>query len=126
LKKTLRNRIKDPLFDDGNSFFEKIYQLVRQIPYGRVTSYGAIARYLGSAGASRMVGWAMNQSHGVIPAVPAHRVVNRNGVLTGKYHFGDENEMKNRLEQEGIKVCNNTVVCFTELFWDPLQEEPTA
>ncbi|MBN2681201.1 MAG: MGMT family protein [Bacteroidales bacterium] len=101
------------------NFFEKVFEVVRQIPYGRVTSYGAIATYLSSPGASRMVGWAMNNSHTQKEYVPAHRVVNRNGVLTGKHHFGTHSAMQQLLESEGIKVINDTVVNFKERFWKP-------
>jgi methylated-DNA-protein-cysteine methyltransferase related protein len=101
------------------SFFEKVYEVVRQVPWGRVTTYGAIAGYLGARGASRMVGWAMNQSHSQPLYVPAHRVVNRNGMLTGKHHFGGPNTMKQLLESENIAVENDRVVRFRELFWDP-------
>ena len=101
------------------SFFERVYDVVRQIPRGRVTTYGAIAAYLGSAGSARMVGWAMNQSHGQRQYVPAHRVVNRNGMLTGKQHFGGPNIMKQLLESEHIKVENDKILQFSELFWDP-------
>ena len=96
--------------------FEFVYQVVRLVPYGRVTSYGAIARYLGSSMSSRMVGWAMNASH--LQDVPAHRVVNRNGLLTGRHHFGGDN-MQKFLEAEDIVVENNKVVDFKNLFWDP-------
>ncbi len=99
--------------------FNDIYDVVRLIPNGRVTSYGAIAKYLGSGGA-RMVGWAMNASHGELD-VPAHRVVNRNGVLTGKHHFGG-NRMQELLESEGIKVEKDQVVDFKKLFWNPSDE----
>lgn len=99
--------------------FDDIYDVVRLIPNGRVTSYGAIAKYLGSGGA-RMVGWAMNASHGELD-VPAHRVVNRNGVLTGKHHFGG-NRMQELLESEGIKVEKDQVVDFKKLFWNPSDE----
>ena len=103
-------------------FYEQVYEIVRQIPVGRVTSYGAIARYLGTAGSSRMVGWAMNLSHHQEVYVPAHRVVNRNGSLTGKIHFGSPNEMKELLENEGIKIENDCVADFDKLFWDPIKE----
>lgn len=107
--------------DSTLNFFEQVYAIVRLIPYGRVTSYGAIARALGSAQSSRMVGWAMNALHGS-PDVPAHRVVNRNGLLTGKHSFGEPDAMQNMLEQEGVKVKNNKVVEFKQLFWDPITE----
>ena len=99
-------------------FFRDVYDVVRLIPEGRVTSYGAIAKYLGSARSSRMVGWAMNASHR-LPDVPAHRVLNRNGLLTGKHHFGDPNEMQRLLESEGIIVKEDQVQNFLSLFWDP-------
>ena len=101
------------------SFFERVYELVCMIPYGRVTSYGAIAKYLGSAQSSRMVGWAMNASHTHNSPVPAHRVVNRNGMLTGKHHFGMPNLMQQLLEAEGIVVENDCVVDFEKHFWEP-------
>lgn len=100
------------------SFFEDVFEVVKLVPHGRVTSYGAIARYLGLRSSARMVGWAMNASHGM-PDVPAHRVVNRNGLLTGKSHFSTPDEMQRRLEQEGIVVKNDQVIDFGRLFWDP-------
>jgi len=103
-------------------FFEKVFELVKQIPEGKVTSYGAIARYIGSPQSSRMVGWAMNQSHYYSEYIPAHRVVNRNGMLTGKHHFDGPKVMAELLESEGIKVVNDRVTNFTEVFWDPLKE----
>ena len=96
--------------------------MVRQVPPGRVTTYGAIARYLGSAGAARMVGWAMNQSHTHAEYVPAHRVVNRVGLLTGKHHFGGADLMQELLENEGAIIRENRIVNFSEMFWDPVQE----
>lgn len=107
---------------NGESFFQKVYSLVRQIPWGRVSTYGAIANYLGSKESSRMVGWAMNQSHKADPGIPAHRVVNRNGKLTGKHHFGSPNMMQQLLENEGVKVESDQVLDFSNLFWDPYQE----
>ena len=104
-----------------DSFFDKVYNVARQIPYGRVTSYGAIAKYLGTAGSARMVGWAMNGSH-KYEDIPAHRVVNRNGLLSGKHHFGGTNLMQQLLENEGIKVEDDQVVEFDALFWDPGRE----
>lgn len=104
------------------SFFEKVYEVARCIPYGRVTSYGAIASYLGSAGSARMVGWAMNGSHSYAEYVPAHRVVNRIGLLSGKHHFGGPNVMKQLLESEGLKVEDDKVVDFKKYFWDPASE----
>ena len=105
-----------------SDFYEMVYDVVRQIPQGRVTNYGAIARYLGSGGSARMVGWALNVSHLQIPHVPAHRVVNRNGLLTGKVHFGSPNVMQELLENEGVKVVDDCVVDFDQLFWDPMKE----
>lgn len=99
-----------------------VFEVTRLIPKGRVTCYGAIAKYLGAAGSSRMVGWAMNASHSYKKKVPAHRVVNRNGMLTGKHHFGDPKQMQRLLEKEGIKVKNDKVVDFEKLFWDPVKE----
>lgn len=105
-----------------SDFYQSVYEVVRLIPSGRVTSYGAIARYLGTAGSSRMVGWAMNLSHHQESYVPAHRVVNRNGLLTGKIHFGSPLEMQELLENEGIVIEDDGVVNFQELFWDPMKE----
>ena len=105
-----------------DSFFEKVYEIVKLIPRGRVTSYGAIAEYLGTRGSARMVGWAMNSSHGDVTNVPAHRVVNRKGLLTGKHHFGGLNVMQQLLESEGIEVVDDQVMNFEELFWDPAKE----
>ena len=99
------------------SFFEQVWEVVRLIPKGRVTSYGAIARYLGTGMSARMVGWAMNAAHG--KGVPAHRVLNRNGLLTGKHHFPAEFPMQSLLENEGIKVEEDQVIDFKKLFWDP-------
>ena len=101
-----------------NDFFERVYQIVRQIPEGRVTSYGAIAKAIGAARSARMVGYAMNASHH-LEDVPAHRVVNRSGVLTGKHHFDGTNLMQQLLESEGIKVVNNQIVDFKKYFWEP-------
>lgn len=99
-------------------FFEKVYQVAKQIPYGRVTTYGAIAQYLGAAKSARIVGYAMNGS--VNKGVPAHRVVNRKGLLTGKHHFEGTNLMQQLLESEGVKVIDNQVQDFDRVFWDPL------
>ncbi len=104
------------------SFFEQVYQVAQLIPYGRVTSYGAIAAYLGSKGSARMVGWAMNGSHTSKQSIPAHRVVNRNGMLTGKAHFGAPDIMQQLLENEGIKVKNDQIIDFEKHFWDPSKE----
>lgn len=102
------------------NFFEKVYEVAKQIPYGRVTSYGAIAKFLGAARSARMVGWAMNASH-AMEEIPAHRVVNRKGLLTGKFHFDGTNLMQQLLESEGIKVVDNQIVDFDNCFWDPQQ-----
>ncbi len=104
------------------SFFEDVYDVVRQIPKGRVTSYGAIAQYLGTKLSARMVGWAMNGSHTVSPYVPAHRVVNRNGMLSGKAHFDTPTQMQELLEQENIKIVKETIIDFEKIFWDPCNE----
>jgi len=106
---------------DKISFYESVFDVVRQIPNGRVTSYGAIARFLGTGKSARMVGWAMNASHGQLPKVPAQRVVNSAGLLTGKFHFGPGDEMKNLLIADGVKVEKDQVVNFKSLFWDPFQ-----
>lgn len=102
----------------NEDFFDSVFEVVKLIPKGRVTSYGAIAKYLGAARSSRMVGWAMNASHRM-EGVPAHRVVNRNGLLSGKMHFGDPNEMERRLLLEGIKVKDDQIIDFKKHFWDP-------
>jgi len=107
---------------DQDSFFENVYRVVKEIPYGRVTSYGAIAEYLGTKGSARMVGWAMNTSHSSIENIPAHRVVNRIGMLTGKNHFGGPEVMKQLLESEGISVDNDKVLEFEKHFWNPSSE----
>ena len=103
------------------SFFENVYDVVRLIPKGRVTNYGAIAKYLGSGLSSRMVGWAMNAVHNK-PDVPAHRVVNRIGLLTGKHHFETPFRMQELLENEGIEIKNDKVVDFKKVYWDPVVE----
>jgi len=107
---------------DNDGFFSRVYDVTRLIPRGRITSYGAIARYLGTAGSARMVGWALNSSHTIPGFVPAHRVVNRNGMLTGKHHFGNSSTMQQLLENEGFTVQNDTVMEFSERFWDPSVE----
>jgi methylated-DNA-protein-cysteine methyltransferase-like protein len=104
------------------NFFEDVYDVVRQIPKGRVTSYGAIANYLGTKLSARMVGWAMNAAHDAKPKVPAHRVVNRNGMLSGKAHFKTPNLMEELLKKEKIKVEKDTIVDFEKSFWDPAKE----
>jgi methylated-DNA-protein-cysteine methyltransferase related protein len=101
------------------SFFDDVHAVVRLIPKGRVTNYGAIAKYLGSGLSSRMVGWAMNACHAVKPKPPAHRVVNRNGMLSGKMHFATPTAMQQALEKEGIEVKNDTVQNFKAIYWDP-------
>jgi methylated-DNA-protein-cysteine methyltransferase-like protein len=103
---------------DSADFFDLVYVVVRQIPEGRVTSYGAIAGYLGMRRSARMVGWAMNAAHSK-PDVPAHRVVNRNGLLTGKHHFGGPRVMQQLLENEGHKIEFNQITHFKQVFWDP-------
>ena len=100
------------------NFFNRVYEIVRQIPEGKVTSYGAIAKALGTARSARMVGWAMNASHG-LEGVPAHRVVNRKGLLTGKHHFDGTNLMQQLLESEGVKISDNKIIDFEKVFWDP-------
>ncbi len=104
------------------TFFEDVYAVVRQVPKGRVTSYGAIANYLGTKLSARMVGWAMNAAHAAKPKVPAHRVVNRNGMLSGKAHFATPGLMEELLLKEKIKVEKDTVVDFKKMFWDPVTE----
>ena len=106
----------------NDGFFTRVYQVVRQVPPGRVTTYGAIARYLGTARSARMVGWAMNQSHHYPEYIPAHRVVNRTGTLTGKHHFGGLNLMQELLENEGAIIRENQIVNFDEMYWDPVRE----
>tara|TARA_B100000809_G_C15130794_1_gene528325 strand:- start:1693 stop:2028 length:336 start_codon:yes stop_codon:yes gene_type:complete len=106
---------------NDTGFFEKVYQVASQIPYGRVTSYGAIAKYLGTPKSARMVGWAMNASHNN-PDVSAHRVVNRIGLLSGKHHFEGTNLMQQLLENEGIEVVENQIQNFEKHFWDPQKE----
>ena len=103
---------------DETNFFERVYAIARQIPYGKVTSYGAIAKALGAARSARMVGWAMNASHGR-EGIPAHRVVNRKGLLTGKHHFDGTNLMQQLLESEGIKVIDNQIIDMEKHFWEP-------
>lgn len=107
--------------DDYSNFFKNVYEVVRNIPEGRVTSYGSIAKFLGVSRSARMVGWAMNHAH-ILEDVPAHRVVNRNGRLTGKAHFAETNKMQKLLEEEGIKIENDEVVDFEKHFWDPSVE----
>ncbi|AXE20257.1 cysteine methyltransferase [Runella rosea] len=106
---------------ESKNFFDDVYDVVRQIPVGRATSYGSIAKFLGSKLSARMVGWAMNACHGM-PDVPAHRVVNRNGVLSGKHFFGSPTAMQELLEQEGIGVENDKIKNFKNVYWDPSAE----
>ena len=116
--------LSESLQQNGNSesFFEMVYQVVRLIPKGRVSSYGVIGSYLGAARSARMVGWAMNLAHSVKPSVPAHRVVNRQGLLTGKAHFHPPEKMERLLKEEGIEVVNDQIVNFKKIFWDPSLE----
>lgn len=104
-----------------STFFNDVYEVVKLIPKGRVTSYGAIAKYLGSAKSSRVVGYAMNAAH-TLTDVPAQRVVNRNGLLTGKHHFATETRMEELLKKDGVKVKDDQVVDFKKIFWDPIKE----
>ncbi len=106
---------------DNKNFFQKVYEVASQIPEGRVTSYGAIAKYLGAARSARMVGWAMNGA-GSMENVPAHRVVNKAGLLTGKHHFDGTNLMQQLLENEGIEVIDNQIQNLEKHFWDPFKE----
>jgi methylated-DNA-protein-cysteine methyltransferase-like protein len=122
-RSTSRNRT------EKSDFFDRVYRVAAMIPYGRVTSYGAIAKYLGAGRSARMVGWAMNNSHRSSPAgrrdtlfIPAHRVVNRNGILTGKHHFGNSTTMQQLLENEGAIIENDRILNFSEIFWNPAQE----
>ena len=104
-----------------DNFFDRVYEVVKKIPYGRVTNYGSIAKYLGSAKSSRAVGYAMNASHNIAD-VPAHRVVNKVGLLTGKHHFFGSNLIKDLLESEGVEIIDNQVIQFDSLYWDPSVE----
>ncbi|MBN1117140.1 MAG: MGMT family protein [Bacteroidales bacterium] len=106
----------------NDNFFERVYEVTKLVPHGRVTSYGAIAKCIGSPGASRMVGWALNNCHAHEQPIPAHRVVNRKGFLTGKHHFRHPDLMQELLESEGIRVENDCVADFMKLFWDPSSE----
>ncbi len=108
----------DSVSSQTKDFFQRVFEITRLIPKGRVTSYGSIAKALGTAKSSRMVGWAMNASHRE-KDIPAHRVVNRNGVLTGKMHFSPPESMQERLEKEGVKVIDDKIVDFEKHFWDP-------
>jgi methylated-DNA-protein-cysteine methyltransferase-like protein len=116
------SREKPRTLNREHSFFENVYDVVRQVPKGRVTSYGAIANYLGTKLSARMVGWAMNSAHSVKPKIPAHRVVNRNGMLSGKAHFATPILMEELLAKEKIKIEKDVIVDFDKLFWDPAKE----
>ncbi len=107
---------------DKESIYDAIYDVVRSIPKGRVTSYGAVAAAIGAASGARVVGYAMNRCHGIKPKVPAHRVLNRNGLLTGKFHFSPPEKMQELLEKEGIKIVDDKVQNFETVFWDPTIE----
>jgi methylated-DNA-protein-cysteine methyltransferase-like protein len=124
LKKTVTVVLEGapPLQNDMEDFYKRIYEIVKQIPAGRVTTYGAIAAATGAPGAARMVGWAMNASHYSPEFIPAHRVVNRNGLLTGRHHFTPPSAMQELLENEGIIVNENQIADFESRFWDPLKE----
>ena len=123
-KKQTKVTTKIPLVNATrkDSFFETVYDVVRLIPRGRATSYGAIAAYIGTKISARMVGWALNGAGTAHPSVPAHRVVNRNGMLSGKHHFGGPDVMENLLKKEGIRVKDDTIVDFEKVFWDPAVE----
>ena len=115
-------RTVNPSGKKDDNFFQLVYEIVRQIPKGRVTSYGAIAAALGAKSSARMVGWAMNGSHRMKPKVPAQRVVNRQGLLSGRIHFDYPEQMQELLEKEGVKIKDNQVVDFQKKFWDPIIE----
>ncbi len=124
IKKKTITRLKSvkPSGKKDENFFELVYDVARQIPKGRVTSYGAIARCLGTKMSARMVGWAMNGAGKVKPKIPAHRVVNRNGMLSGKHHFATPDQMEMFLKKEGVRVKNDIIIDFEKLFWDPAKE----
>ena len=124
VKKKTVTRLKSvkPSGKKDENFFALVYDVARQIPTGRVTSYGAIARCLGTKMSARMVGWAMNGAGKVKPKVPAHRVVNRNGMLSGKHHFATPDQMEMLLKKEGVRVKNDVIIDFEKLFWDPAKE----
>ncbi len=107
---------------NNNTFFDRVYEVVLKIPKGNVTNYGAIADYLGTGLSARMVGWAMNAAHTSTPPIPAHRVVNRNGLLTGKHHFATPTLMQDLLESEGIEIVDDEIQNFKKYFWDPATE----
>ena len=118
---TFHNNYSHPKMKESDNFFEKVYKVARKIPFGRVTSYGAIGAYLGAAKSARMVGWAMNKAHN-LEDVPAHRVVNKKGLLTGKHHFDGTNLMQQLLENEGIVVIENQIQDLEKVFWNPMDE----
>ena len=120
-KKETKKQVRDGAVQERD-FFGDVMDVVRQIPKGRVTSYGAIAKYLGAARSARIVGYCMNNAHVVKPPVPAHRVVNSAGILSGKHHFGPEERMQKLLEKEGVRVKDDQVVDFAKRFWDPMME----
>ena len=124
VKKKASEKLKtvNPSGKREENFFELVFEVARQIPKGRVTSYGAIAACLGTKSSSRMVGWAMNGAHRIKPKVPAHRVVNRTGMLTGMHHFSPPKLMEQLLKKEGVKVKNDQVQDFINVFWDPVEE----
>lgn len=121
-KSSARLKSVNPSGKKDESFFELVYEVARQIPKGKVTSYGAIAACLGTRLSARMVGWAMNGAGKVKPKVPAHRVVNRLGLLSGKHHFSPPGSMEKELKKEGIRVKNDKIVDFEKYFWDPVKE----
>lgn len=116
-----KNNTTLPVPGKQHNFFEDVWDVTRQIPKGRATSYGAIAAYLGAKSSARMVGWAMNGAH-AHSGIPAHRVVNRNGMLSGRGHFSPPEKMQQLLEKEGIKVVDDTIIDFKKIFWDPAVE----
>lgn len=118
-KQKVKPKESEQRLSKSYTFFENVYEVARLIPKGRVTSYGAIAKYLGTGRSARMVGYAMNNAHIQVPPVPAHRVVNRNGMLTGKHHFSPPDLMEKLLKKEGVKVQKDTVADFKKLLWDP-------
>ncbi len=121
-KKVSNTKLPVAIKAKNYSFFENVWDVVRQIPKGRVSTYGAIAAYLGAKSSARMVGWAMNSSFTVMPKVPAQRVINRNGMLSGKAHFATPTLMEELLEKDGVKVENDMVTHFDRIFWDPAIE----
>lgn len=121
-KSTHKLKSVKPSGKKDESFFELVYEVARQIPKGKVTSYGAIAACLGTKSSARMVGWAMNGAGKAKPKVPAHRVVNRIGLLSGKHHFSPPGSMEKQLTKEGIKVKNDKIVDFEKYYWDPIKE----